>query len=262
MEFTITRKNHKKKQMKFYEHDELDVAYRFSKVIHKELGHLIKGLVLFGSTARGQNNNGDIDILMILDDCTVEWTSVLGETYKIIIEQKIAEVSKRIHVTTLRLTTFWEYIRLGDPMVINMLRDGVAIIDTGFFDPLQIMLKQGKIQPSVESVINYSVRAESTLFNARGHLLSATVDLYWSCVDMAHALLMYHHINPPGPADIADALREHVKIEKKHIETMRLLYKLYKGIHHRSIDHLSGNQFEHYYALVEQFIKAAQKIMN
>ena len=55
----------------------------------------------------------------------------------------------------MRFTSFWEYIRNGDPVGINILRDGVAIIDTGFFDPLQALLKKGRIRPTSESIWTY-----------------------------------------------------------------------------------------------------------
>ena len=98
---------------------------------------------------------GDIDILIVFDDVSVNLTPEIVSTYRIIIEKVISEVSTRLHVTTIKLTTYWEYVRAGDPIGMNILRDGVALLDTGFFDPLHALLVRGRIRPSPESVWTY-----------------------------------------------------------------------------------------------------------
>ncbi|MCJ7757484.1 MAG: hypothetical protein MUP24_05005, partial [Gillisia sp.] len=82
----------------------------------------------------------DIDILIIIDDVRAELTAEFVEAYRVIVEKIAFKISKKLHITTLKLTNFWDYTRAGDPIVINMLRDGIPLMDYGFFEPLQILL--------------------------------------------------------------------------------------------------------------------------
>ncbi|MFO8241301.1 MAG: hypothetical protein R6T90_09945, partial [Dissulfuribacterales bacterium] len=59
------------------------------------------------------------------------------EAYRVIVEKIISKTSERLHITTLKFTNFWEYIRGGDPVGLNMLRGGIPLIDSGFFEPMQ-----------------------------------------------------------------------------------------------------------------------------
>jgi predicted nucleotidyltransferase len=267
MEFDIEKKDVAKEKAKRYPKDSLTIAYKFSKAVYKEFGTLVKGVVLFGSTAKSEEKvDSDIDILIVLDDLTVVWKKELMETYKIITEKKIAEISPRIHVTTLRLTTFWEYIRNGDPVGMNMLRDGVALIDTGFFSPLQALLHQGRIRPTPESVWNYVTRSRMALHHSRGKMIGATIDLYWACIDACHAALMRMGATPPSPDHVADLVQKELVdkgyLSKKTVETMRYFYKLYKGITHRAIDDITGNQFEKYYVSAKMLVDEVQAFIE
>ncbi len=90
-----------------YPKEDIDVVYTFSKEVKKELGNLLKGIILFGSTARHLNTNkksNDIDILLIIDDVTVKLTAELIQTYRIIVEKIVVRISKKLHITSLRLT--------------------------------------------------------------------------------------------------------------------------------------------------------------
>src|SRR3989344_729392 len=150
MKFDIPRKEHP--NLEKYNKQEIDTAYKFANEIYKELGTLIRAVVLFGSSARkAATEKSDIDILVILDDLTISLTREVTEAYRVIVDRSIVKVSTRLHITTLRFTSFWDYMRNGDPIGVNILRDGIALIDSGFFDPLQALLKKGRIRPTSES---------------------------------------------------------------------------------------------------------------
>jgi len=261
--------NRKISHLQKYQKEDMDVVYSFSKEVKKELGTLLKGIILFGSTARHIDTNKkshDIDILLIIDDVTIQLTPELIQTYRIIVEKVIIRTSKKLHITSLRLTNFWEYIRAGDPIAINMLRDGVAILDTGFFEPLQILLSQGRIRPSAESIQNYLMMAPQTLQNSRGHIIQAVLDLYWAVIDGAHAALMYVGEVPPSPAHVADMMDEKLVkpglLDKKHLHTMRMFYNLGKSIMHGQVNDMSGDQYEAYYREAYDFVMAIKKFIN
>jgi len=252
-----------------YPKEDIDIVYKFSREVKKELGNLLKGIILFGSTARHIDTNKkshDIDILLIIDDVSIKLNSELIQTYRIIVEKVVFKTSKKLHITSLRLTNFWEYVRAGDPIAVNMLRDGIAILDTGFFEPLQLLLYEGRIRPSAESIQNYLMMAPQTLQNSRGHILQATLDLYWAVIDCAHAALMYVGEVPPSPAHAADMVEEKLVkpglLEKKHLHTIRMFYNLGKSIMHGQLQDMTGDQYDAYYREAYDFVMAIKKFIN
>jgi len=166
----------------------------------------------------------------------------------------------------MRFTSFWEFVRAGDPVAINILRYGVSLVDTGFFDPLQALLDQGRIRPSDESVWTYFTLAPASLTRSQERLLAATVDLYWAVIDSAHAVLMNNGLMPPSPDHVADMLektlvaRGHVK--KRYAEIMREFYSLYKGILHRDVKDITGRQYDRYKELSQEFVDGMREYIE
>lgn len=267
MEFKIEKRNVKKETAGKYAPIAIDLAREFTKRLIKEFGSFIRGVVLFGSSARFEEKpEGDVDVLVIIDDLTVVLKGEFVEAYRIIIHRIIADISPQLHITTLRFTSFWEYVRNGDPVAINMLRDGVALLDTGFFEPLQILLKRGRIRPTVESVWTYFVRAPATLVNSKWHVLQATLDLYWAVIDAAHAALMKVGEIPPSPAHVADMLNEKLvrqgKLESRYVKTMQTFYNLAKMIMHREVKEIKGSEFENYYTDAKDFVDRIKEFVE
>jgi uncharacterized protein (UPF0332 family) len=252
-----------------YDASDIDIAYQFARKVHKEFGTFLRAVVLFGSTTEenaGKKHAGDIDVLLIVDDVTYFLTPEVVETYRVVVQKMIVDTSKRLHITTLKFTSFWEYVRIGDPIGINMIRNGVALLDTGFFYPLQLLLHQGRLRPTPEAVHAYYARAPTTLFNSRWHLMQATLDLYWAVIDAAHAALMMHGVIPPAPKDVADMLEEKLvkkkMLDKKHVKTMRIFYTLSKMILHRKLKDIDGKTYEKYYAEAKEFLDAIKKLVE
>jgi len=266
LEFDIQKR--KKQVSESYPKDVVDVAYAFSKRVYKEFAKFIKAIVLFGSTARKkQETTGDIDILIIVDDVTIIIDREFVEAYRLIIDKIVGEVNPRkLHVTTLKFTSFWEYVRAGDPVAVNILRDGVPIIDSGFFEPLQILLYQGRIRPSAESMWSYFSKAPITLHNSKWHIKQAVLDLYWAVIDSAHASLMKLNEVPPSPSHVADMLEQKMVnkglLKQKYAEIMRRFYHVSRIILHGQIVEISGSQFDEYFLQAKDFVEEMQKFIE
>jgi predicted nucleotidyltransferase len=248
MDFKIQKKSHPKQNLK-HTKDDIDIAYKFAKTIWKEFDRFCKAIVLFGSTThKSHEARSDIDILVIVDDVSFYMSPEVVETYRLITEKTVAKVSNKLHITTLKFTSFWEYIRIGDPIGINMLRDGVALIDTGFFAPLQMLLYQGRIRPTKEAINAYSSRVPQTMHNSKWHIMQGTLDLYWAAIDAAHAALMKNGEMPQNPSKIAELIKTKLVqdklVHKKCIKIMDTLYKTSKKILHREIKHISGKDYD------------------
>ena len=265
MKIDIPKKEHP--NLEHYYKEDIETAYRFANEIYKELGSFLRGVILFGSTARRTKlPSGDIDILVVIDDLVMNMSPEVVEAYRLIVQRAIVRVSTKIHVTTMRFTSFWEYMRNGDPIAINLLRDGVALIDSGFFDPMQALLKRGRIRPTQESIWTYYTRAPNTLHNSKWHLLQAVIDLYWAVIDSAHAALMKVGEIPPTPEHVADLLEQKLvkrkMLEHKYVLIMRNFYRLMKMVTHREIVEIKGEEFEHYYKIAEDFVNRMGKIIG
>ena len=265
MKFDLPRKEHP--NLEKYEKYDVDIVYRFANDLYKELGGLIKAVIIFGSAARKKiTPKSDIDVLVIIDDLTISLSPEVVEAYRLIVNKTIVKVSTRLHITTLRFTSFWDYMRNGDPIGINILRDGVALIDSGFFEPLQVLLKKGKIRPTSESIWTYYIRAPNTLHNSKWHLIQATLDLYWAVIDAAHAALMKHGEIPPTPEHIADLLEQKLVkkklLEHKYVVIMRHFYKLMKMLTHREIKEIKGEEYDKYFKSAEDFVKRMREFVD
>lgn len=249
-----------------YPSDDVSIVRSFARRLKNELGDFLKEVVLFGSAARKTRGpKGDIDVLVVVDDLSIRMTREVAEAYKIIVEKIIGKVSTRLHVTSMTLTSFWEYVRAGDPVSINILRDGVPIIDIGFFAPLQALLLQGRIRPTYESVWTYYGRAPRTLINSRWHVLQATLDLYWAVIDAAHAALMSVGEIPPSPEHVAELLEKRLVakklLEPRYADTMRKFYRLMKGITHREIKEIKGGEYERLLKEAEDFVREIKRLI-
>ena len=265
MEFKIQRKENE--NFFRYPTEDVKIAQQFAQQLKNELQDLVIAVVVFGSIARKEETvKSDIDILVISDDVRFHMTESLIEGYRIIVENAIRRVSTKLHVTSMTFTSFWKYAQAGDPVVINILRDGIALIDVGFFDPLQHLLRKGMLRPSEESVWRYFGRAPKTLLNSRWHVLQATLDLYWAAIDAAHAALMRKNEIPPTPDHVAEMLDrvyvKHKQLEKKYVEIMNKFYVLSKKITHREIEYITGAQFDQHYKDADEFIKRMKHLVE
>jgi len=267
MQFTVHSKKHP--NIPKYHSEDYTLAKKFADAMHKELADFLKAAVLFGSAARNEKplyGERDIDILIIINDLTIILSNEVVQAYRVITENIATHVSRRLHITTLKLTTFWEHIRNGDPIAINMLRDGVPLYDVGFFEPAQQLLFQGRIRPSKESIWTYFARAPATITNANWHVLQATLDLYWAVVDSAHAALMKMGEVPPTPGHVAELIDKRLVktgyVPKKYAHTMDTFYTIQKKITNRQIQNLTGKQFDQYRREAEDFVKTMQSVVE
>lgn len=244
------------------------LAEKLAEDLKHELNDILKAVVLFGSSAKSGSSTlqSDIDVLLIVNDLSIVLSPEVVESMRVIIENVASKISAKFHITSMRISEFWDYIKIGDPIVVNILRDGISLYDTGFFEPAQFLLEQGRIRPSKEGVWVYYSRAPQTLHNSRWHLVQATVDLYWAVIDSAHAALMHHGIVPPAPNHVADLLEKRLvhekKLEKEYVKTMRLFYMLAKKVGHKQLTDITGKEYEELYAKAHKFVKRMRLLIS
>lgn len=257
----------KKEAMKILISDK-DIAMDFATKAYKKFRDVIKAIALFGSVPKQQaSEKSDIDIVIIIDDCTVNWDQELIAWYreelaKLITVQKY---KKDLHVNTVTLTAFWDELRAGEPLVINVLRYGEALIDIGgFFDPLKVMLAKGKIKPTPEAIFITMQRSGQHLGRANSSILNSLEGFYWAMVDASHAALMSLHVIPPSPENIPEMLKENLVdrklLKKEYLDWYEDVRKKAKSILHGETNKISGKELEELQRKSENFVLTINEI--
>ena len=219
---------------------EHDIAMDFAEKVYQRFGKLIKSIILFGSSVKKTSSYGsDIDIIVIVDDASVKFDPELISWYREELGKIISinPYKQELHINTVRLTTWWNDLLIGDPVIINILRYGETLLDFGgFFNPLKILLQNGKIKSTPEAIYNCLQRAPQHLTRSKQAELSSIEGVYWAMVDSAHALLIASKITPPSPEHIPILLKENFTDKKmldvKYVSWYRDIYILHKGIAH------------------------------
>lgn len=262
MEFKIGRTPNP--NVEHYPDQDMEIAYKFSSKAYKEFGNFLKSIVLFGGVAKKKTGRADIDILLLVDDLYVNITPEMIEAYRVIVENMVNDTSNRLHITTLKLTSFWEYAKAGDPIIVNILRDGISLLDTGFFEPMQALFRQGRIRPTPESVWNYYSKAPFSIANSQWHVHQAVFDLYWAVIDSAHAALMKLGEIPPSPEHAADMLEEKMVkkklLEQKYAKIMRKFYSLSRDVLNRKAK-LTGKDYDILAAEANDFVARMKRFI-
>lgn len=270
MEFGVEKRA--TKNIKKYPQTDYEIALRYSSKAYKEFNKLIKGIMLFGSSARenkildNKTKVHDIDILMLVDDVTIKVSDEVIKAYQMISGNIVNDISDRLHITTLPLSNFWDMVRNGDPIIINILRDGVPLLDFGFFEPIQYLLAKGQIRPTAESMWNYFTRSPASIQNAKWHIMQGMTDLYWAAIDASHAALIKRNRIPPNPTHVPQLLREEFLKSKellsKDIILVEELYKISKQISKREIKEFSPESFHKYLQMTEEFVRKVEEILH
>lgn len=262
------KEKYKKRNVEKPKHERYDVAYDFAVIVYKNFKEVIKSIILFGSVPKKETTKkSDIDLIIIVDDCTIEWDQELIAWYreelaKLIAKQKYA---KDLHVNTVTLSTFWEELRAGEPLIINVIRYGEALIDFGgFFTPLKILLAKGRIRPTPEAIFTTMKRAPDHLGRAKGSILGSVEGFYWGCVDAAHAALMAVDEVPPSPEHIGDMLNEifvdKKMLNKKYVDYYEDVRHAAKRIVHGEITEIKGKHIDELREKANEFVKVLRDL--
>lgn len=259
-----------KKLKKFSVEARLKLAEEFKKKALEKFGDFIKTIIIWGSVTRGDvTAKSDVDIYIIFDDTKYSLKDfnkvrdkIDEDLYKI--AKSIDE--KKIHLQPIiALTEFIEGLRNSHPLFINIVREGFAIYDTGFFIPMRKLLEWGKFPLTKEAAL---VRIESAPeYIERAKTMKAkivAVDIYHTILDSTQGLLMYLGINPPAPKLTAKYAREHLVktglLSEEDAELIEQTVKFYKAVNHGEIKEISGKELDEWIEKAEKFYKKVYKI--
>ena len=247
-----------------------DIALDFATKTYEKFGRIIKSVILFGSiTKKKQVKGSDVDIVIILDDCSVIWDQELIAWYREELGKLIRQNPYRrpLHINTVRLSTWWQEMIRGDPVIVNIIRFGQPLIDFGgFFTPLKVLLNQGKIQSTPESIYIMLQRAPMHLARTRASLINGVEGLYWTMVDSSHAALIAAKNMPPSPEKVPYYLRETFvsrrMLDPKFVSWYEEVYNLMHDILHGSRRDVSAVEIDSLQKKTDLFLREMAKIVN
>ena len=250
--------------------NEKDIAMDFAEKVHKKFDRMIKASVLFGSQATNSSRIGsDIDVILIIDDASINWDNELIAWYREELGKLIAvqRYAKDLHINTIKLTTWWQDLVQGDPVVINILRYGEALIDSGgFFNPLKSLLLQGRMRSTPEAVYMALQRAPAHLARSRIAILGSIEGVYWTMMDAAQAALITASKLPPSPENIPQMMKttfvDNNLMKIEFVRELREIYVLHKGIMHGDIHEIKGDEIDKWQKRAEVFLLEMTKIID
>lgn len=245
---------------------EVRIIYDFTTKVLKEFGTFIKTVALYGSFVRHQMEMGsDVDVLVIVDDASVHLTPTLMNAYEVELAKILRNEGSQLtlHVNTLTLSDFWDGVRMGDPIIINILRDAVPIADAGFIAPVKLLLQKGKIRPTEEAIDFTMSRAYLHMVNYNRALLDGANELYWAVIDAGHAALMKKGIVPGSPRAVAQMLEKEFpkQLTKDDIVLVNSLYTMMKDITHGKIITVNGDDLDKLDNKVLKLMEKMKKIV-
>lgn len=249
---------------------EKEIAMDFATKVQRKFDHLIKATVLFGSQTSGEVKPGsDIDIVIILDDAAISWDMELTAWYREELGKLIAEqnYSRDLHINTIRLTTWWRDLMHGDPVILNIIRQGQVLIDIGgFFNPIKSLMVQGMIHSTPEAVYASLQRSPYHLTRSKMSMLNAVEGVYWCMVEAAQAALITLGKLPPSPEHITKMLHENFVetgvLKSDYVKWYHNVFILHKQIAHGEVKVVKASEIEMWQGKAEEFMKKMVELID
>jgi len=249
---------------------ESEIAMDFATKAYEKFNKIIKSIILFGSSVKQTAVAGsDIDIILIIDDVSLVWDQELVAWYREELDKILQHnpYEKSLHINTIKLSTWWEDLMRGEPVVLNVIRYGEAMIDfAGFFEPLKFLLLNGKIKSTPEAIYNCLQRAPTHFLRSRAAELNSIEGLYWAMVDSSHAALIAAGIPPASPehipSDLKDIFVNNGKLKMKYVIWYRDLLMLHKKISHGELTELKGVEIDDWQEKTQEFMRVMAELVN
>ena len=179
-------------------------AEDFARRVRAALGDRVDSIVLYGSVARGEAGpDSDIDVLVVGSR-----DGGIGKAIRKVESDRARETGYRFFVETTAYDRdeFLRLRRLGSPLVMNMLEDGVVLYDTGIFskvraDSAQVSVAEMEVMMA-RRVARHLELADEALGDAQysldgGRLRSAAGRAYYAMFHAASAAVARTDSRPP-----------------------------------------------------------------
>ncbi len=194
------------------------LALHHKNHIIRRFGEYVLCYCFSGSMVRGgYTKDSDLDIFCVINDVDVKKMSLseLKERLRWIIHMLGHELAEEFNIPlnvnpqVYVLTDFWEWLRDGNPIILNLLRDAVPLFDKGMFAPWKQLLHTGRIRTSLESAEQHKSSAKYAFDQVNQNIKGIGEDgLYFALLNYAQAALMLAGKMPPAPQETAKLFKD------------------------------------------------------
>ena len=248
------------------------IGQEFSQKLLAKFKKTVKAVVIYGSTATGkQNKKSDIDVFVIMDDTKVE-QEIPPEIKERIWNEMLRIAKETNELITLQafmfITEFWENLRVAEPVLIAILRNGVPVFDVGVFMPAKRMLLRGKIPTTYEAVEKKITAAPQFVEFAQGRIKSAGHYLEQAMATAGNAALMFMGKMPVNKEDVPQTLQrtfvDQQLLETRYVKEAEEIRVFAKSLEHRKGDDLKtiGAETDKHLKMTDDFVKRMQKLIK
>ncbi|MEM5836714.1 MAG: nucleotidyltransferase domain-containing protein [Candidatus Aenigmatarchaeota archaeon] len=241
----------------------IEKVVKFANEARKQYGNVVKSILIFGSAARGKMTKGsDIDVWVVLDDTATKSSEDLEKICTQL--YLIAHELKDLHIQITPLTEFWTWLKAGSPELVNFLRYGFPVYDSGFIKPVQRMLQMGLLPPSEETVTLKAKASEARYKKIKLDLKSMIFELRYAATDIIQAVVMYYYKAQPDQKAIPEFLEKLIqekKLEREYKEKFEELNKLWKDIDHGIIKEVTSQHLEKALSLAKEIIDRFKSLL-
>ncbi len=231
----------------------------------------IKAVIVWGSITRGDyTGKSDVDIYIIFDD--TKFPLKKFEEIRSKIDNDIfsaaSSIDPRLHPQPiLALTEFIKGIRYTHPLFFNIIREGYAIYDTGFFIPMRKLLELGEFPTTPEAAhmrIDSVPKRVERVKNVKLYMIAE--DMYYAMLDAAQAVLMYVGVGPPAPKIAASVLREHLVkpglLEEEYAKMLEDITIFRKRVEYKEVKDIPGSEVDEWIARTEKYVERFEKLLK
>ncbi|MEM3405960.1 MAG: nucleotidyltransferase domain-containing protein [Candidatus Pacearchaeota archaeon] len=237
----------------------LRLASIHKTLVLRKFEKYVVSYVIAGSLVRGEaKETSDVDVYVIINDTDVKRMNrfelkekLRSIIYSYIIEaSEIAGVKNKLNVQVYILTEFWESVKDANPVIFTFIRDGVPLFDQGTFMPWKLLLKMGKLKPSPEAIDMFMSIGDKIEEIAKKKLIDIVInEMYWGIVTPSQALLMLYGIPPLAPKETVSEMKKifldkEKILEKKYIDILEKIIKLYKAYEHDELKEIKGKEID------------------
>ena len=259
------------KLRKFSMETRLKSSNEFSDKVIKTFKDYVKSVVVWGSITRGDfTGKSDVDLYVIFDDTKMPLKKFdeLREKIDKDLYKMASETDPRLHVQpVLALTEFWDGIRTCHPLFYNIVREGYALHDTGFFIPMRKLLEWGKFpatQEAAEMRMEGVPKRISRVQSVKLYMIAE--DLYYAITDAAQSVLMYVGVGPPAPKVLAKEVRKHLVetklLEEEWAKLIEDVMNFRKAVEHKEIKEITGQELDGWIARTDKYVKRMEQLLD
>ncbi len=237
---------------------------KFKEKVLDKYGEIVKTIVVMGSVAREEfKPESDIDVFVVIDDTKEKLSKQKHDEINATLERMAKDISKSGVLSiqpTYTLTEFWNYARVGHPIIYNFIKEGVPVYDVGFFMPIKRLLNMGKIPSTREAIESYMEGAPKKLMRAKTvKLLMLAEDCYYAMLNTTQAVLMFMGVEPPVPSKAHKAVQKYLIepkiLDEKYADWLKDIIELRKKIEHKEIMDVEGSYVDEWLGRAEKYVE-------